>query len=91
MVADRQIISNLDFKFNFLTAVTRGDPHITTMDGHFYTFNGLCEFIMIKSVGSVSYLLVQSRTELASSKNPQAKSKATVFTGKSRLIQFIKL
>ena len=29
------------------TAITRGDPHIVTLDGHQYTFNGNGEFVLI--------------------------------------------
>ena len=40
-----------------------GDPHITTLDDQTYTFNGLGEYVLIRSGG----LKIQARTETASS------------------------
>ena len=39
-----------------------GDPHITTLDGRLYTFNGLGEYVLARVDGEVE---VQGRTELA--------------------------
>jgi hypothetical protein len=38
-----------EFNFHHLTGHLLGDPHIFTLDGLQYTFNGLGEFTMIKS------------------------------------------
>ena len=32
----------------FFPADTRGDPHLSTFDGRFYTFNGFGEYILLK-------------------------------------------
>ena len=32
---------------NIITAIIRGDPHLITLDGHQYTFNGKGEFVLI--------------------------------------------
>ena len=32
----------------FLSADTRGDPHLSTFDGTFYTFNGYGEYIFLQ-------------------------------------------
>lgn len=60
----------------------RGDPHITTIDGITYSFNGLCEYYMIRnSSQSVPKIDFQARTGLATSANPNVTSGATIFTG----------
>ena len=40
-----------------------GDPHITTIDGRRYTFNGLGEYVLLRTTSSNFEL--QGRTELA--------------------------
>ena len=35
------------------TGLTIGDPHIVTMDNYTYTFNGLGEFVLIKTVNDI--------------------------------------
>lgn len=60
-------------------AGTFGDPHITTLDGKLYTFNGYGEYTLMKIDTSTTTFELQSRTELATSQNG-AKSNATVFS-----------
>ncbi|CAD5121857.1 DgyrCDS10323 [Dimorphilus gyrociliatus] len=57
-----------------------GDPHITTIDGRGYTFNGLGEYTLLKygSASNTEFDL-QARTARAIDKNNKA-SLATVFT-----------
>ena len=50
-----------------------GDPHITTTDGRRYTFNGLGEYVLLRT--NVSDFALQGRTMLADGSN------ATIFTG----------
>lgn len=51
----------------------RGDPHITTLDGGRYTFNGWGEYILIHL--NESDFMVQCRTQ------PVINSTATQFSG----------
>ena len=48
-----------------------GDPHITTLDGRSYTFNGLGEYVMTRITG---HFELQARTALATN------STATIFS-----------
>ena len=49
-----------------------GDPHITTLDGRRYTFNGWGEYVMLRTnIGDFEF---QGRTQLA------ANSNATIFS-----------
>uniref|UniRef100_A0A8W8MTE0 Uncharacterized protein n=2 Tax=Magallana gigas TaxID=29159 RepID=A0A8W8MTE0_MAGGI len=63
----------------FVPAGTFGDPHITTLDGKLYTFNGYGEYTLMKIETGTTTFELQSRTELASSQNG-TKSNATVFS-----------
>ncbi|OCT80638.1 hypothetical protein XELAEV_18027451mg [Xenopus laevis] len=40
-----------------------GDPHISTLDGFSYTFNGLGDFILLNATDSSTSLILQGRTE----------------------------
>ena len=52
------------FKLLFCTARTFGDPHLVSLDGYKYTFNGHGEFILVQSLDK--YLNIQVRmTEAA--------------------------
>ena len=51
-------------------ARARGDPHITTIDGRRYTFNGLGEYVLLRT----NNFEFQGRTTLA------ANSNATIFS-----------
>ena len=58
-----------------ITGNGRGDPHITTLDGKEYTFNGHGEYVLVKS-GSLN---IQARTQPAQNTNG-SRVQATVFT-----------
>ena len=45
----------------FLVAATAGDPHITTLDGVSYTFNGVGEYYLLDTEDNI--LQVQGRAE----------------------------
>ena len=56
-----------------------GDPHIKTLDGEQYTFNGLGEYVMLSiATGKLDFLL-QGRTGQAETANGTI-TNATVFT-----------
>ena len=65
---------HLSDKVNVVVGWLFGDPHIQTMDGKTYTFNGHGEYILMKT--SNESFVLQGRTELAGEGN----STATVFT-----------
>lgn len=65
--------------FFFFTARFFGDPHIGTLDGGQYTFNGYGEYTMMKlDAGSVNFEL-QARTDLTSNANGTTIN-ATIFS-----------
>ena len=51
-----------------------GDPHIKTLDGGNYTFNGIGEYTIVNADNGA--FILQARTQLA----PGGLSKATIFT-----------
>lgn len=57
-----------------------GDPHITTLDGKEYTFNGWGEYTLIKIRTSNVNFDLQARTDLATNSNG-TKINATIFSG----------
>ena len=57
------------------TAWAWGDPHITTLDGLEFTFNGWGEYILMEINTPDAYFLLQGRT------HPVNDSKATKYTG----------
>ena len=62
---------------SFSAACVYGDPHIVSLDGHKYTFNGKGEFVIIQT--STNIFALQGRMEqvLDAAENP---SPGTVFT-----------
>ena len=56
-----------------------GDPHISTLDGAQYTFNGLGEYTLISIVTAQLNFTLQGRTDLAETDNGTLVN-ATVFT-----------
>ena len=61
--------------FTFVTGWNFGDPHITTLDGRSYTFNGLGEYVMTRITGQFE---LQARTALPP--NNRTNSSATIFS-----------
>ncbi|XP_071483946.1 mucin-like protein [Diadema antillarum] len=57
-----------------------GDPHISTLDGTGYTFNGLGEYIMLEYTNGDEFRL-QSRTGKAFDEDGNVVDSGTVFTG----------
>lgn len=55
-----------------------GDPHITTLDGHQYTFNGYGEYTMMRINKETGFEL-QARTDLATNENGTTIN-ATIFS-----------
>ncbi|XP_063411483.1 uncharacterized protein LOC134694404 [Mytilus trossulus] len=62
---------------------TFGDPHVDTLDGFQYTFNGWGEYTMMKIKNENVTFEIQARTDLATSKNGTELKKinATIFSG----------
>ncbi|XP_048727085.2 uncharacterized protein LOC125645542 [Ostrea edulis] len=63
----------------FQPGITFGDPHITTLDGLDFTFNGYGEYTMIRINTSTTAFELQARTELATTKNGTTIN-ATIFS-----------
>ncbi|KAJ8300970.1 hypothetical protein KUTeg_022489 [Tegillarca granosa] len=59
-------------------AQAAGDPHITTLDGRDYTFNGVGDFVLVQDLNST--VVIQVRTEQAKDTNGVTQN-ASVFTG----------
>lgn len=56
-----------------------GDPHITTLDGHTYTFNGIGEYVLLSSArGDFE---IQARTYLATPSTTATVFSAVAVTG----------
>ena len=49
------------------TAQAAGDPHLVTLDGKGYSFNGVGDFILVQDVNSS--VVIQVRAEQATDKN----------------------
>uniref|UniRef100_A0A8C4WVV9 Uncharacterized protein n=1 Tax=Eptatretus burgeri TaxID=7764 RepID=A0A8C4WVV9_EPTBU len=65
-----------DFCFRYrppFIAALFGDPHLTTLDGVSYTFNGLGDFVILQGNNTNgTYLTMQGRTQRAGFQNLQA-------------------
>ncbi|XP_072172525.1 uncharacterized protein [Diadema setosum] len=68
-----------DYSFP-LQAFTWGDPHISTLDGNRYTFNGLGEYTMISFPDEVNFTL-QARTAKALDADNNEVDTGTVYVG----------
>ena len=53
--------------YHLLTAQAAGDPHLVTLDGKGYSFNGVGDFILVQDVNSS--VVIQVRAEQATDKN----------------------
>lgn len=62
-----------------ITAWFFGDPHIETLDGTKYTFNGYGEYVMLKISNDSTSFELQSRMSLAHTENGTVVN-ATVFS-----------
>nr|XP_022296650.1 mucin-like protein [Crassostrea virginica] len=72
-------IPNCYIRSPFQPGINFGDPHITTLDGLDYTFNGYGEYIMLTmNTGSIKFDL-QARTDLVSTENGTIVN-ATIFS-----------
>lgn len=59
-----------------------GDPHITTLDGYIYTFNGLGEYTLVTipdDTGTSNLFTLQGRTMRALDTETQDLTNATFF------------
>jgi hypothetical protein len=68
-----------------ISATFWGDPHIETMDGATYTFNGLGEYTLLDiskptENGATDIFVLQARTSLAINANGE-EINATIFSG----------
>ncbi|XP_059169385.1 uncharacterized protein LOC131951116 [Physella acuta] len=61
-----------------ISGIALGDPHMTTMDGLKYTFNGKGEFIMFQIPSAK--IVAQARTDMATRQDGTEIKGATVFT-----------
>ena len=70
------------FLYFFIQAFTFGDPHIQTLDGLTYSFNGLGEYIYLEvsnKTNDVKLIEIQARTQLATNSNGTTVN-ATIFS-----------
>ena len=67
---------------SFILAFTFGDPHIRTLDGHTYTFNGVGDYILFTVKNSTEFIIHSRMSKARISQNSSiSESKATVFSG----------
>ena len=70
------------------SALGKGDPHINTLDGSTYTFNGLGEYVLLRT--SKTEFEIQARTKLATPNTTATVFSAIAVTGdkdRSEIIQ----
>ena len=63
------------------TALMWGDPHMKSMDGHTFTFNGLGDYTMVQLQNNPSGFNLQARLSKAVVNGTGEAPKATVFSG----------
>ena len=62
-------------------ALTFGDPHIRTLDGHTYTFNGVGDYILFSVKNSTEFTIHSRMSKAKVSQNSSVvQSRATVFS-----------
>ena len=67
---------------SFRLAFTFGDPHIRTLDGYTYTFNGIGDYILFSVKNSTEFIIHSRMSKAKVSENSSlADSGATVFSG----------
>ena len=66
-----------------------GDPHIRTLDGQTYTFNGIGEYVMLRSMSGE--LEIQARTVLATQNTTATVFSAIAVTGNASRNQIIQV
>lgn len=71
-MAQKWLVSS--FVLSLCLVVCFGDPHIQTLDGGNYTFNGIGEYTIVNADNGT--FILQARTQEA----PGGLSKATIFT-----------
>ena len=62
-------------------AFTFGDPHIQTLDGHTYTFNGIGDYILFSVKNSTEFIIHSRMSKAQFLRNSSlTESRATVFS-----------
>lgn len=61
-ILTKSLVSHILF-----TAQAAGDPHLVTLDGKGYSFNGVGDFILVQDLNSS--VIIQVRAEQATDKN----------------------
>ena len=73
--------ASICFLLSFL-AFTFGDPHIRTLDGYTYTFNGIGDYILFSVKNSTEFIIHSRMSKAKIAPNSSITvSKATVFSG----------
>ena len=62
-------------------AFTFGDPHIRTLDGHTYTFNGIGDYVLFSVKNSTEFIIHSRMSKVKVAQNSSlTESRATVFS-----------
>lgn len=73
---------NIPFYFVHYLGWFFGDPHMRTLDGYDYTFNGLGEYVLVSIEAEDTkkdFFVLQGRTERAINRKTNQTTQATVF------------